>query len=185
MLCVNIDLHRATFLTPIYLSVSWVLMTSYQLFTETAVATIVSNINASWPAVGLWLSSKQDMIVFIYAFAWVFILSSVIPSVILGKERNVLVQFTVCLILTFSAFLLADALTHVGGGPLITIFSLSFLFTNPLFAVIYLSFPYIFMISMDFYCREKRERERKMEKMDTGDLENSGTSEHAPGLVVE
>jgi len=185
MLSVNVDLHRATFLTPIYLSVSWILMTSYQLFTKTAVATIVSNINAFWPAVGLWLSSKQDMIVFIYAFAWVFILSSVIPSVILGKERNVLVQFIVCLILTFSAFLLVDALTHFGGGPLITIFSLSFLFTNPFFAVIYLSFPYIFMITMDFYCREKQKRERNMEKRGTDNLEKTGTSEDDPELVEE
>jgi hypothetical protein len=173
LICVGIDLDKAAFVTPLYLSVSWTLMTSYQLFTQTAVTSVVTHINALWPSVGLWLYSRQDMLVFIYAFAWVFILSSVIPSVILGRERNVLAQFVVCLTSAFSAFLLADALTAFSGGPLTAIFSVSMLFTNPFFAVIYLSFPYIFMITLDLYFRKKLKRKENLEKKSPDNLDEA------------
>lgn len=64
------------------------------------------------------MSLRIDLIVFVYAFAWVFLLSSVIPSVILGRERGVLVQFVVCLILTFVAFVVQDVIMAYGYGSL-------------------------------------------------------------------
>ena len=82
------SLVKAALMTPAYLSVAWVLMVSYQIFTQTAVETVVTSLNLYFPTVGAWLLLRMDMIVFIYAFAWVFVLSSIIPTLILGKERS-------------------------------------------------------------------------------------------------
>jgi hypothetical protein len=62
-------LGKAAFAAPIYISVAWTLMISYQLFTQTAVTTLVTQINTFIPSIGFWLSSRIDMVVFIYAFA--------------------------------------------------------------------------------------------------------------------
>jgi hypothetical protein len=148
-------LGRAVFITPLYLSVAWTLMISYQLFTETAVTTIVTQINTFVPTIGLWLSTRVDMVVFIYAFAWTFVLSSVIPALLLGKGRSVLVQFFVCLTLTFLAFILLDALQNYAGTPLAQLLSFSFLFSNPILAGLYLALPYIVMIGLDVRSRRK------------------------------
>jgi hypothetical protein len=149
-------LGKATFITPLYLSVAWTLMISYQLFTETAVTTLVTQINTFIPTVGFWLSSRVDMVVFVYAFAWVFVLSSVIPSLLLGKERGVLAQFVVCLTLTFLAFALLDILQNYAGTSLAQLLSFSFLFTNPVLAGFYLALPYIVMIGLDLHSRRKK-----------------------------
>jgi hypothetical protein len=84
-----------------------------------------------WPEVGSWLFSRMDVLVFIYAFAWVFVLSSAIPSVILGKERSVIVQFFVCLTMTLTALLIRDTLIAFGMGDLLEqLLSLTFLLHN-------------------------------------------------------
>ena len=116
--------------TPVYLSVAWALMISYQLFTASAVETIVNNVNFVFPAVGSWLISRIDMIVVINAFAWVFVLSSVIPSLILGKERSILIQFFVCLILTVVSFVILDTIQTMGGPLLEQLQGAAFLFSN-------------------------------------------------------
>ena len=149
-------LGKATFITPLYLSVAWTLMISYQLFTETAVTTLVNQINAFIPTIGFWLSSRVEMVVFVYAFAWVFVLSSVIPSLLLGKERGVLAQFVVCLTLTFLAFALLDVLQNYAGTSLAQLLSFSFLFMNPVLAGFYLALPYIVMIGLDVHSRRKK-----------------------------
>jgi len=98
-------LGKATILTPMYLSVAWTLMTSYQFFTATTVESVTAFINVYLPIVGAWMAARLDMIVFIHSFAWIFLLSSVIPALLLGKERGVLVQFGVCLTLAFLTLL--------------------------------------------------------------------------------
>ena len=104
------------------------------------------------------------MIVCIYAFAWVFLLSSAIPSVILGKARVVLVQFFVCLILTFAAFVVQDILTTYRDGPINQFFSLAVLFHNPFLAVGYLLIPYLLMLMLDIRSRKKHREEEPSEK---------------------
>ena len=158
-------LGKAAFATPLYLSVAWTLMISYQLFTETAVTTLVTQINTLIPSVGFWLSSRVEMVVFIYAFAWVFVLSSVIPSLLLGKERGVLIQFFVCLTLTFLAFALLDVLQIYAGASLEQLLSFAFVFTNPILAALYLSLPYVVMIGLDV-----RARRRNKAKKESGEL---------------
>ena len=130
-------------------------MISYQLFTETAVTSIVTQLNTFIPTVGFWLAARVDMVVFVYAFAWTFVLSSVIPSLLLGKERSVLVQFFVCLTLTFLAFVLLDVLQNYAGTSLAQLLSFSFLFSNPLIAGLYLGLPYIVMLSLDVRARRR------------------------------
>jgi len=124
-------------------------MISYQLFTETAVAGLITQINTFIPTIGFWLADRVDMIVFVYAFAWTFVLSSVIPSLLLGKERGVLVQFFVCLTLTFLAFVLLDLMELYAGASLAQLLSFAFVFTNPILAGLYLALPYIVMIGLD------------------------------------
>jgi len=165
MRCTVATLGKAAFVTPLYLSVAWALMISYQLFTETAVTTLVTQINTLIPSVGFWLSSRVDMVVFIYAFAWVFVLSSVIPSLLLGKERGVLIQFFVCLTLTFLAFALLDVLQNYAGASLDQLLSFAFIFSNPVLAALYLSLPYVVMIGLDV-----RARRRGKAKKESGEL---------------
>ena len=148
-------LRKAAAITPLYLSVAWTLMISYQLFTETAVTTLITQVNTFVPSLGFWLAGQVDTIVFVYAFAWTFVLSSVIPVLILGKERGVLVQFFVCLTLTFLAFILVDLMEIYAGTSLAQLLSFSLLFTNPILATFYLALPYIVMIGLDIRSRRK------------------------------
>lgn len=60
---------KTALLAPLYVSVAWTFLVSYQLFTQTAVSTLVAYVNMIWPAVGGWLSLRIDLIVFVYAFA--------------------------------------------------------------------------------------------------------------------
>jgi hypothetical protein len=154
-------LGKAVFATPLYLSIAWTLMISYQLFTETAVTTLVTQINTLIPSIGFWLSSRVDMVVFVYAFAWVFVLSSVIPSLLLGKEHGVLTQFVVCLTLTFLAFALLDFMELYAGASLAQLLSFSFIFTNPVLAALYLSLPYVVMIGLDVRARRRNKAKKK------------------------
>ncbi len=155
---------RAAVVTPAYLSVAWTLMVTYEVFTQTAVTTVVSSITSIAPVLGNWLSSRIDMIIFIYAFAWVFVLSSIIPQLILGKQRSVFVQFLFCLILTLTGFILIDFLKSYGwdfSDPNTLIANpATQWFGNAYFAIFYLALPYIFMICIDFYARKKGENEQ-------------------------
>ncbi len=148
---------KATILTPLYISVAWTLMISYQFFTQTTVTAVTDYINIYTPLIGGWLVSRLDMIVFIHSFAWIFLLSSAIPSLILGKERGVLAQFGLCLTLAFLAFIIQDVVRDLGNGALEKILGLEPLFQNPALAVAYLSLPYVLMIGVDI--RNKRKRE--------------------------
>ena len=149
---------KAAFITPAYLSIAWTLMITYQLFTETAVETLMREIVVLWPQIGYWLSIRIDMLVFIIAFSWVFVLSSVIPSLILGKDRGTLVQFMVVLALTISALIIQDVLVTYTGIEVDQIFSLAVFFRNPLDAAFFLAFPYILMILIDIFGRAKKHK---------------------------
>jgi hypothetical protein len=153
-------LGKAVFITPLYISLAWTLLISYQLFTETAVTTIVTQINSFIPAIGFWLTARVDMVVFVYAFAWIFVLSSVIPALLLGKERGVLVQFIVCMTLTFLAFALLDVLENYAGTSLAQMLSFAFIFSNPIIAGLYLALPYIVMIGLDVRSRRRNKAKK-------------------------
>ncbi|MDH5481503.1 MAG: hypothetical protein OEY22_01290 [Candidatus Bathyarchaeota archaeon] len=164
---------NAAWITPFYIAVAWTLMISYQLFTQTAVATVLTYLSMFWPSTSAWLSSRIDMIVFIYAFAWVFVLSSVIPSIILGRERSVLVQFCVCLTLTFVAFMIQDIITNYGAGITDQLLGSTTWFHNPILAVGYLSMPYMLMLMFDIRSRKSQKKTEELEETTATCLENT------------
>jgi len=160
-----VHMAKLIWVTPVYLSVAWALMISYQLFTEAAVKTIVASIGLVFPSASFWLTSRIDMIVVINAFAWVFVLSSVIPSIILGKERGILVQFFVCLILTVVSFVILDSVENIGGPLLDQLHGAAFLFNNLFFAVLYLALPYISMVAIDWYVKKRQKKLKTLEEV--------------------
>ena len=152
----NGKLGKAALTAPLYISVAWSLIISYQVFTQTAVTSIINSLNGSWPSIGQMLISRIDTIAFIHAFAWIFVLASVIPTVILGKGRSVLLQFLLCLTATFVAVSIEEILPLVmGTDPIGQLQPVTILFQNPLTATAYLSIPYLFMVYIDFQSRRK------------------------------
>ena len=159
---------KATLLTPVYISVAWTLMTSYQLFTQTTVETVTASINTVIPTIGAWMAARIDLIVFIHSFAWIFLLSSFIPAVLLGKQRGVLIQFGVCLTLAVLANIIQGAVTGIGQGPLDQIIGLAPLFQNPVLAIGFMSLPYLLMVWFDV--RGKRKKDELLNlKMENND----------------
>jgi hypothetical protein len=156
-------LGKATLLTPLYISVAWVLITTYQFFTQTTVATVTAQIQTYMPTIGTYLATKLDIITFIHSFAWIFLLSSVIPSLLLGKERGVLAQFGVCLTLSFLAFAIQDILIGFS-GTLDQILGLAPLFQNPALAIAYLSVPYLLMMGFDIRSKRKKQEWLSLEE---------------------
>lgn len=146
---------KAALLTPIYLSLSWVLTVSYQIFTDTAVQTLSGYLNGFWPAAATWLTGNIQTVSFVYAFSWIFVLSSVLPALILGRERSVLVQYVVCLLLTGLA-LSANSFLAAAGTNVQSIFGVSIFLQEPPVAVAYLLIPYLLMLTLDV--RSKRRR---------------------------
>jgi hypothetical protein len=157
-------LGRATILTPLYLSVAWTLMTTYQFFTAATVESVTASINMYLPIVGNWMATRLDMIVFIHSFAWIFLLSSVIPALLLGKERGVLVQFGLCLTLALLTYIVQDVVTGLSSRALDQILGLAPLFQNPVLAAAYLSLPYILMVGFDIRSRRKKEKWLNLKK---------------------
>ncbi len=164
---------RAAWVAPLYLSVAWTLMITYQIFTQTAVSTIVTSIDAFIPAMGLWLSARIDLVVFVYGFAWVFILASAIPNAILGKERRVLTQFFLCLSLTFLALIMVDVLEGYLNISMTQFLGLSHFFNNFVVATLYLAIPYILMIALDIHTRNMVKQNQNLELLTESFLENT------------
>jgi hypothetical protein len=168
---------KETWQVPLYVSVAWILMVSYQMFTETAVKSLINFINILCPFVGEWLIYRVGMIVFVSAFAWVFVLSSALPSVILGRERSVLAQFFVCLTLTFLAFIAFDSLKAYGGHVISYMLSFATLLENPFAALAYLSMPYIIMLVIDLQTRKRNRKRKALENVTNVYLEDAAVAE--------
>jgi uncharacterized membrane protein len=131
-----------------YVSCAWILVVSYQLFTEKAVETVLDHFTVFFPSAGGWLASRIDTLVFIYAFAWIFLLASAVPSIILGKQKSALVQFFVCLVLALLALVFQDMLANQISG-------LTEVFANPILAYVYLSLPLLLMLAIDVRSRRR------------------------------
>jgi len=86
----------------------------------------------------------------VHAFAWIFVLASMTPSVILGKGRSVLMQFIVCLTLTLTAVWFPDIFSLFVGRELVDqVLKLAIWLEKPWLAGLYLSIPYLMMLSVD------------------------------------
>lgn len=150
---------KAGFLTPMYLSVSWILTVTYQLFTDTAVNTLAVYVGYISPAIAVWINQNIDLIVFIYAFTWIFVLSSVIPSLLLGKKRSILVQYTVCLILAVLALSIQGLLSTFVGFDIAQLFTVVAFLSNPVLAGLYLAIPYLIMLALDLRANARAKKE--------------------------
>lgn len=168
---------KAVWVAPLYLSVAWTLMITYQIFTQTAVSTLVTNVNTIVPSVGLWLTSRIDLVVFVYGFAWVFILSSAIPGIILGKERGVLAQFFLCLTLTFLAVVMVDILESYAELSMSQLLGFSYFFNNLVVASLYLIIPYVLMVALDIRSRTLNKQKQNLELLTENYLENTPLTE--------
>ncbi len=158
---------KAAFTAPLYISIAWSLIISYQLFTQTAVYSIVHFLTGVWPSADSFAILRLDTIVFIHAFAWIFVLSSVIPSIILGKGRSVLLQFFLCLTVAFVAVSIEDIIRYaVGSNPTTQVQTFSGWFQNPIIAGVYLSVPYILMLYIDIRSRRNAGKVEPVEEVE-------------------
>ena len=139
-------------LKAVYLVLAWVLMVSYQIFTQTALTTVTSFLGGSLPVLASWINSKADLTIFICSFAWMFVLSSLISIFMFGKERRLTIQFLVSLALTLTGSALLGLLHVVGldlSNPSVLSQPFTLLFGNVFFAFFYLALPFIFMVAVD------------------------------------
>ena len=145
-------LARPYALKAIYLILAWVLMVSYQVFTQTALTTLTFSLNDSIPTLATLINSKADMTIFICSFAWMFVLSSLISVLMFGRERRLTIQFLVSLALTLAGSALLGLLHLVGlnlSNPNVLSQPFTLLFSNVFFAFFYLALPFIFMVAVD------------------------------------
>jgi hypothetical protein len=156
---------KAGLIAPLYLSFSWVLTVSYQIFTDTAVNSIAFYINQWSPSAGLWLSTNINTVVFIYSFTWIFVLSSVVPSLILGKQRSIMIQYAVVLTLTLLSVYMGGILFSFGFDIQQLLGAASFL-QNPLLASVYLAVPYLFMVGMDIRIKQNQMKNDQLTMQD-------------------
>jgi hypothetical protein len=136
----------------VYLVLAWVLMVSYQIFTQSALTTVTSSLGSAVPALGPLLSSNADLGVFICSFAWMFVLSALITIFMFGKERRLTIQFTVSLALTLTGSALLGLFNLAGldlSNPTVLSQPFTLLFGNVFFAFFYLALPFVFMVAVD------------------------------------
>jgi hypothetical protein len=131
---------------------AWVLMVSYQVFTQTALTTLTFSLKDSIPTLATLINSKADVTIFICSFAWMFVLSSLISVLMFGRERRLTIQFLVSLALTFAGSVLLGLLHLIGlnlSNPNVLSQPFTLLFSNVFFAFFYLALPFIFMAAVD------------------------------------
>jgi hypothetical protein len=146
------SLARSITVKAVYLILAWVLMVSYQIFTQTALTTVTFSLGGSIPALASLINSKADLTIFICSFAWMFVLSSLIAILMFGKEKKLTIQFIVSLALTLTGSALLGLL-HITGldlsNPNVLSQPFTLLFSNVFFAFFYLALPFIFMVAVD------------------------------------
>lgn len=152
---------RAALTTPIYISSIWVLLITYQMFTRAAVISVVQSMGPFFPSIQESLIPRIDRIEFVYSFAWIWVMTSLIPSLIL-KRKSALLQFVVVLVLTFLAVEFGNILSFAFGREFIEqIFGVAAWLGNPWLATLYLLLPFLVILSVDFYERRKKKLEEK------------------------
>ena len=184
--CEVCNLGRAALTAPLYVSLAWSLIISYQLFTQTAVYSLSNFLNSLWPTIGSLLTPRIETVVFIHAFAWIFVLASVIPSAILGKGRSVLLQFFLCLTLALVAVSVEHVFTFIlGADTRMEVQTLSGAFMNPVIASLYLSAPYVFMLYLDIRSRRENVEEDREVKDESVEVVEGESPEEMENLGLE
>jgi type III secretory pathway component EscV len=81
------------------------------------------------------------------------------------------------LTLALVAFVIQDSVSVYLSGQSQVLPGAAFLLGNPLLAVVYLSVPYLFMVTIDIRARRKAKKDEHMDKITTTYLERSGATE--------
>ena len=149
---------RPIIVTAVYLIIAWTLMVSYQIFTQTALASVAVGLSGSVPLVASWLSSSPGSAVFICGFAWMFVLSAMISTLMFGRERRLSIQFLVSLVLTLAGSTLLGILGLDLSDPKMFSGQFAWLFSNAFFAAFYLALPFIFMLALDIRALKKHKK---------------------------
>lgn len=145
-------MEKGLLAAPIYMAVAWTVLISYQSFTKIAVQSLVQQLELFIPETAAWLTARIDQVVFIHAFAWIFLATSAIPSLLLRRTRSILLQFLLVLALSFTGLYLADVVAHALGREVTQdILGLGVLLENPALAAAYLLLPYLCMLAIDLY----------------------------------
>lgn len=150
---------RPIYLTAAYLIIAWILMVSYQIFTQTAVSTIATALAGPTPMLASWLASGSGSAAFICGFAWMFVLSAIVSNLMFGRERRLSIQFLVSLGLTLAGSTVLALLGVAGidlANPSVLSTPFTALFGNVLFAGFYLALPFLFMVAMDIRAGHRR-----------------------------
>jgi hypothetical protein len=143
---------RSFALKALYLVLAWVLMVSYQIFTQSALKTIAFYMDGIIPPVSSLLNSNSATAIFICSFAWMFVLSALVSIIMFGRERRLTIQFMVSLALTLTGSALLGLLNLSGldfSNPNILSQPFNLLFGNVYFAFFYLALPFVFMVLVD------------------------------------
>lgn len=136
-------------------------MVSYQIFTQTAVASVAEALRGPAPMIADLLnsSSSKDVVTFVCGFSWMFVLSAIAQSLMFGRERRLSIQFLVSLALTAAGSAVLWLLNAVWGkniaDPVLLSGPFSAVFGNAVFATFYLALPFIFMLVMDWRYMQK------------------------------
>ncbi len=148
-------------ITAAYLIIAWALMVSYQIFTQSALATVSTSLTGPAPLIASWLRSSSGLATFICGFAWIFVLSAVVSQLMFGRERRLSVQFLVSLGLTLVGSTILGLLNEAGWYPSnLNVVSAPFsaFFGNAAFAWLYIALPFIFMLVIDFRSFNKKKK---------------------------
>ena len=143
---------RPIVLKALYLVLAWVLMVSYQIFTQSALKTVAASLDGTIPRLASLLNSNSATAVFICSFAWMFVLSALVSIIMFGRERRLTIQFMVSLGLTLTGSALLGVLNLAGldfSNPNTLSQPFTLLFGKVFFAFFYLTLPFIFMVLVD------------------------------------
>ena len=153
---VTSSVARAAVVTPLYISGVWILLITYQMFTRIAVFTALQSIAPFLPSFQILLADRVARIEFLHAFAWIWVMTSLIPSIIL-KKTSAFLQFIVVFILTFLASEFENIVSlTLGREFVLQLFTAAVRLEHPLLAFPYLAAPYIVIFAIDFYERRRK-----------------------------
>jgi hypothetical protein len=151
---------RPIYLTAAYLIVAWALMVSYQIFTQTASASVAEALTGPAPMIADLLKSESSkaVVTFICGFAWMFVLSAIVQTLMFGRERRLSIQFLVSLALTVAGSAVLELLKVAKPNiddPNVLSSPFTAVLGNAVFASFYLALPFIFMLVMDWRYMQK------------------------------
>ena len=155
-------MSRRALTTCIILTIAWLLMLSYQIFTETALTALAASLHRTSSFIASAITANINLFTFICSFAWMFVLSSIISNLIFGKQRRFSIQFLISLFLTLAATAIIGTFKTFGidlSNPNTLLQNpLARVFNNSLFAFFYLSLPFIFMIALDLHALTRQHK---------------------------